>query len=409
MDKTKLALPLRLRRLITWIIGAIFFIGGILKLMDPTGATLVMDEYFKFFHITFMAPTAQFFAVTFALIETILGTALITGVWRRIVGWITLGVISFFTLITLLLVIFNPTMDCGCFGEAIHLTHVQTFTKNIVILILYLMAFYPIGKMGKPRKVKYVSFSIVSLSVIFFMIYSLLRLPLIDFTDFKPGAVIAAAEKSWTNINTEPEYTFIYEKNGQQEKFSLANLPDSTWTFVESRLNNTEDSPNKIVAPYLSFTDEAGTYCDSLAAEGPIIMISVYQPEKLKTKHWDKIYNVVHESYSNGLTPMLLVAATSEQMHQIFADPTQYIGMTDIIYYSDYKTLITLNRSNGGYTYLEDGIIIKKWSHQQGLKLDSIQALAQNDAEESLITEKTSSNIKFQGFLLYTFAIMLLL
>lgn len=33
------------------------------------------------------------------------------------------------------------------------------------------------------------------------------------------------------------------------------------------------------------------------------------------------------------------------------------------LYSSDYKTLISLNRSNGGVTYIYEGVVVKKWSH----------------------------------------------
>ena len=94
--------------------GFVFFISGILKLVDPVGASLVMKEYYKFLHIGFLEVTAMPNALFFAFLETLIGAGLITGVWRKIVAPVALGFQSFFTFLTLLLVIFKPEMDCGC-------------------------------------------------------------------------------------------------------------------------------------------------------------------------------------------------------------------------------------------------------------------------------------------------------
>ena len=43
-----------MKRFCGYVAGFVFFISGILKLMDPVGASLVMKEYFHFLHIGFM-------------------------------------------------------------------------------------------------------------------------------------------------------------------------------------------------------------------------------------------------------------------------------------------------------------------------------------------------------------------
>ena len=111
-------LLLRLKRFCGFITGLVFFIGGILKLMDPVGAGLVMGEYLDFMHMKFLGFAAKPLGLAFALAEAVIGTALITGVWRKATAYAAMALQGFFTFLTLALVIFNPEMDCGCFGEA---------------------------------------------------------------------------------------------------------------------------------------------------------------------------------------------------------------------------------------------------------------------------------------------------
>ena len=49
----------RLRRLCAFLIGVVFLLAGIFKLLDPVGAGLVMEGYFRFFHVTFLSGDDQ--------------------------------------------------------------------------------------------------------------------------------------------------------------------------------------------------------------------------------------------------------------------------------------------------------------------------------------------------------------
>ena len=131
------------RRFCAFITGFVFFISGILKVLDPVGSGLVMGEYLEFLHLGFLGFAAKWLGTAFSLAETIIGAALITGVWRKSTGIAAMAIQAFFTILTLALVVFNPQMDCGCFGEAIHLTHKQTFIKNLVLCVLLAAAFIP--------------------------------------------------------------------------------------------------------------------------------------------------------------------------------------------------------------------------------------------------------------------------
>ena len=330
-----------MKRFCGFITGFVFFLSGIVKLLDPVGAGLVMDSYFDFLHIGFMEPSSKFFGVMFALAETIIGTGLITGVWRSAFALSSLILQCFFTLLTLLLVIFNPEMDCGCFGEAIHLSHMQTFLKNLVLMALLAANFIPLRGLGRPKKRKYVSFGIVALSTLAFTVYSWMYLPLIDFTDYSSPVRLQAAVSPLVNEEDMYEAIFIYEKDGEQKSFDLEHLPDSTWTYVSTETVLKEEFMDNSVG--LSIYDNDGNYLDSLAAKGKVLVVSVYDPE-MKQSRWDEIHAFTKDAEAAGFLPIILTADIGQEVE-------------DNMYKSDYKTLITLNRSNGGVTYFSDGYI----------------------------------------------------
>ncbi len=387
---------LRLKRFCGFITGFVFFIGGILKLMDPVGAGLVMGEYLDFMHLKFLGSAAKPLGVAFALAETVIGTALITGVWRKITGTAALAFQVFFTLLTLALVIFNPQMDCGCFGEAVHLTHMETFLKNIVLCVLLCTYYFPPKMLGTPiSRRKYVSFGIVTLSVILFMTYSWRHIPLVDYTDYKTGAELKAAHGDEPFAEDMFESLFIYEKGGIEEAFTLEALPDSTWTFVRTETAAVDDDESSGLID-LSFYDTDGKYMDELAAEGKVMVVSVYDPD-ISGRKWNEIGTFIGNAEETGFKTLLLV---SEIPGTDFGIPT---------YTCDFKTLMAMNRSNGGATYFSDGYLIRKWAGRDLPDLETLQSTYDEDETETVIYHNTKGSLGFQGFLLYVFAVMLLL
>lgn len=336
-----------IRKFAAWVLGGVFFIAGILKLMDPVGAGLIVSEYYKFFGTNFLMFSSKAVGVFLALFETVLGAAIITGVWRKAVAVISLAVLGFFTILTGILWIFNPNMDCGCFGEAIHLTHAQSFIKNIVLLGFWALAYLPFKKLLPTSKIKYVSFSVAALSVVLFMIWSLRGVPMMDFTPFAPGT----------------------ELMGDDGAF---------------------DSD----APVLSFCNADYEYADSLATSGNVLVISTYDPDKLSQGDLSRIEACLSDAMNSGFTALLLSAGD--------------IG-SEAPYIADRKTLMTLNRSNGGATYISDGQIIRKWSVHSLPDSQRLSELSEVEPTEAVINENGPQRIKLQAFLLYVFAVMLLL
>ena len=333
------------KRFCGFLLGLVFLLSGFLKLMDPVGTGLIVEEYLKFFNTPFAIPVSKLLGMLLSLLEIILGAGLVAGVWHMEVGIATGVLMAVFTTITVILWIANPPMDCGCFGEAVHLTHFQSLVKNIVLLALWALSFFLPGKEMPPKNIKYVSFFIAVFSALAFGYSSYIGIPAMDFIAFKPGA-------------------FLLQAGGGED------------------------------APLLSVCDAEGEYRDEALAEGSVLVISAYDYDRLSSKNLQNISDLRAAAQHLGLSAPLVVTGEIPE------------GAS---YSSDRRTLMTLNRSNGGATLFRDGQLIAKWPVVKFPDEERLSELMSLDSAEAIVKENTPKRLKLQGFLLYVFAVLLLL
>ena len=386
-----------LRRFGAGLIGIVFIVSGLLKISDPVGTMLIVTEYLKFFNIGFLIPAAKGLGTAISLLEALTGIALITGVLRKITAWVTTGLLVFFTIITLILWIRNPAMDCGCFGQAVHLTHLQSLIKNVALLLIALWAFIPYGDFGKVPARKIVSASIACASVIFAVIYCNTHLPLVDRTDFRVGTEIMASLDDDVIADNHYREARTYVKDGQEGRFLPGFYPGEDWALVQTDTVFVESPYSEERFPILSFRDTADVYQDRLAAEGKVIIFSVYDPARAP---WERIATQYANVVESGGTPLVLAAGAPSQL-----DSWQVpAGLP--VYFADYKTLISLNRDNGGATYLSEGEIICKWTSR--LAPASFKPALDDDPVNLSAWLLGRSRLKAQGFCLYLAALLIL-
>ena len=386
------------RRFAAVVIGIVFMISGLLKLADPVGTMLVVQEYLKFFHITFLMDASKFFGIALSFTETVTGLALLTGVFREFFAAITFLMLGFFTIITLILWFANPNMDCGCFGAAAQLSHSQSFLKNIVLLLLSVAAFLPFKEFGQARKRRSVAAFLGFLAICYAVWYSNTHVPIVDFTEFNFGSELQASLEDELARDNHYRTVYIYEKDGQSGTFHQENLPDSTWTFVREEVIFQEGAITVEKYPQLSFRSQEGDYPERMAAEGPVVVFSVYEPEKADWARLEEQYRQVEQT---GVLPLLLVSANPDDVDQLGIP----VGL--VPYFADFRTLITLNRFNGGGTYFYEGELIDKWS--PGYFPKDLEKEFTKDPLDLSTSKIMKRRIGAQGFILYLAALLILL
>src|ERR1700748_858044 len=122
-------------------VGLLFIFSGLIKINDPLGFSYKLEEYFAVFHILFLDSLGVTIAILLCALEIILGFALLIGVRAKQVAWGLLLLIIFFAFLTFYSAFFKVVQTCGCFGDAIPLTPWQSFSKDLVLLLLIIVLF----------------------------------------------------------------------------------------------------------------------------------------------------------------------------------------------------------------------------------------------------------------------------
>ncbi len=365
-----------LRAISRVVIGLTFLLSGFVKIIDPVGVGLIFEEYFKAAGVGELHTLALIAGVALSAAEMLLGITILAGIRMRYSASAVLFLISFFTVLTLILAIFNPVNDCGCFGEAIKLTNWETFYKNIVLLLFAVLLFLQREKYipVAPPAWEWSFAAVFATGILLLSIYSYRHLPMIDFMEFKSGTNIIE-RLNFANNPERPQFetTLIYSKNGKSYEFTVDNLPDSTYTFVDSKTKQT--GKGSVISDF-AISDIDGNYItDSvLAISGAQFVISVPYPHKLNERHIHTI-NDFYEKLKSKSIPMSLLSgsgfkSTVPELRSLNAD----------VYHTDLKTLLTLNRSNGGVVYLYDGTVITKWSLRD-IPVNAIDKILAEDPE----------------------------
>ena len=342
------------RAISRFIVGVTFILSGFLKAVDPTGVALKIDEYLKAFHLGGLDFISMPAGILLSAAEFLIGVCILKGIKMNLFSKITLGFVSFFTLLTLYSAMFNPVQDCGCFGEAFHLTNWETFFKNVVLLVCALVIYWQRDKF-KPIATsgwKYVYIFFYVAFILGISLDALRNLPRIDFGTFKSGTVLTSGDVA--QPEHEYETVFTYSKDGVEKQFTLDNLPDSSWTFVSTETKLVSVSSYSGHSAELVFKTEDGVYIteEILEAGGPMFLLSVYNYKNIDSTLVDEI-NVLYEAATAAGARFYILSGNSPEDSACAGIP---------VLYADYKSTLSLNRSNGGLVYLNDGMVAKKWS-----------------------------------------------
>ena len=359
-----------------FLLGATFVFSGFVKAIDPIGTQYKLQDYISAVGMGGIVPDIVTLLASVALsaLEFSLGVFVLFAIRRHLVSKILVAFMAVMTLITVWIALFNPVKDCGCFGEALRLTNVQTLLKNIVLLAAsVVMAWRPL-RMYRflSRSTQWIAINYTILFVLLLSAHCLYHLPLIDFRPYHIGMNIKKGMEIPAGA-PQPEFetTFILQKNGVKKEFTLDNYPDSSWQFVDSKTVQTKEGYVPPIHDFSIQKADGDDITDSvLTAKGYIFLLVSPHLEQADDSNFGDI-DLLYEYCQERKIPFYCLTASTKKDIDHWGDIT---GAEYPFCFTDETALKTIIRSNPGLLLLKDGTIIRKWSHNDLPSSSSLNA-----------------------------------
>lgn len=339
------------------IVGGLFIFSGLIKVNDPVGTAIKLEEYFDVFSndiagfFSYLKPFALELGIFLVVVEVVLGVMLIVGVKSRFTVWALGLMILFFTFLTFYSAYFNKVTDCGCFGDAIKLTPWESFYKDLILLVLISILFLFQMDLPKTSPVWAKGFTIVVLVLSFILaIVAVRNLPFIDFRAYKVGVNIPQNMQPSATL----QYSYVMKKNGELQTFDQYPT-DESLEFVEMNLKNPDALPK--ISDFAVWNDD-GDYSEEVFT-GNKVLILVNSMVKMSDSNLDRIDQLVKSLTGSPVQPIFVAAASQEEIQSF----TKSRGWDVLSLQADATVVKTMIRSNPGILVMKDGEILAKYHH----------------------------------------------
>ena len=351
-----------------YFVGALFIFSGLIKVNDPVGTAIKLEEYFEVFAYDFapffeyFIPASLFLSVSLSVLEVTLGLALILGFKIKETSWALLIMIIFFTFLTFYSAYFNKVTDCGCFGDAIKLTPWESFSKDVILCFLIGVIF--INKdnyttLLDSKKGSIVVYGATGLLVIAAII-AIRNLPFIDFRSYAIGNDIPDLMEPSADLI----YEYVMTKDGIEFRFKEYPT-ENNYEFKEMVITNPEVQP-KITD--LAVWKNDIDYTNELF-RGNKLLIIIQSIEKTDTDN-SKAIKTIGEKLNNATTWVL--TSSSKNDYKKFSQAVQW---NFPFFFTDATVLKTIVRSSPGIVLLKDGVVAGKWHYNNTPTIKEIESI----------------------------------
>ncbi len=401
-----------LTTLMRLVVGGLFVFSGFTKAVDPWGTCYKITDYLNAMGMEQWGDTALFLAVALAALEFMVGMAIVVGAYRRSSLIIALLMMAVMTPVTLWLAITDAVPDCGCFGDALHLSNWATFFKNILLILglIYLLMFNKSLKGVYGPAVHWIVMAVSFAMVMAVAYYGYFVQPLIDYRPYPVGTRLAdmnAADSE--DENGEDDFIFIYSRDGVEQEFTIDSLPDEEdgWEYVTRYharrphgkvIIQNGASPNSI-----AIMDEEGNdvTLDVLTRNRHMVLLLFPDLPEVGALHSFALNELNDAALVADADVVALTPATAQEIEQ-----WKDISMASYpIYNMDDSELKMIARGNPAVVYLEDGTI--KWKRTLTSLEDVEQPVELNRLSDDYDADGIMTRL-MAAFLLALLAILIL-
>lgn len=358
------------------LVGLEFVFSGFVKVVDPYGTGLKLQEYFEVFagdlpalspFFSALAHNSLAMSFVFCCLELVLGVALVFSFRMKTTSWMVLGLMLFFTFLTFYSAYFNKVTDCGCFGDFLKLKPWDSFLKDIISMVFILIIFFYRNKFGKSElgTPMVLIATIISIGI---GIYAIRYLPILDFLPYAAGKSIPK-QMERPSIKPDLQYVFLDKKDNLEIESKEYLADTNRYKYVSSVVLN-EDLLKAKITDY-SIADSAGNDFTQQTFEGKVFFIVLKKKDGLEDIDFDPINKLASKLARRKIKPMIITSIPTEEYKGFQKEKN--IGFD--YYTCDEKVLKTMARNNPCFVLLNDGVVVKKWSYNNIPTADQINEL----------------------------------
>lgn len=393
--------------------GALFIFSGLVKANDPVGFGIKLEEYYDvfaerwswtsfLFKADWLIESVNLQAAFLTSLEVALGILLILGIWKNLTTWLLLLLILFFTWLTGYSAITGSVTDCGCFGDFIPLTPLQSFYKDLVLLVLILIIF-TLRKNIKPILSPIAGFTIAALVTGFAVYVNAHVLKHDVFLDWRPYAV---GDSIVENMQLPPNpkkdvvelnYVYTNKKTGETVELAFLNteLEDKTKLAQLTKYSSDKENWNldtsftkvkvkgdRAKISDFAVSDEQGDFITDQILSNPDYTLMVVSASFDHTSKlgWEKINAMQKDAEKEGIFTYALVGEGRDEIEKF-----RHNNQTAFPFYTgDYKVCLTIARTNPNVVLLKEGVVIDKWAWRD---LPSFEAIKKEHFADRKPTE----------------------
>lgn len=398
---------------LTWIVrelmACVFIFSGFVKAVDPWGTLYKVQDYLAAMHLSIWPNLVTVGVFFLCGIEFLLGVFLATGCFRRGTSVLTLLFMCVMLPLTLWIAVFDPVADCGCFGDAFIISNWATFWKNVGLTLcaVWLLRYNPHCRCIIIPAFQWLALLATAAFIVTIELIGYVYQPLIDFRPYPVGTSLTLSETE-TADTEEPEFMFVYSKDGKEQEFTIDNLPDEDegWVFVDRKelpstdRSDIKDSSADAKEFHIWDGDEDVTE-DVLTGDNDILILTMPEMKNVSIATVWKI-NSLYDWASSHDIEMIAVASGSDRDIAIWKD----LSMPEYpIYISDDTSIKELVRGNPAVIYTEKGII--RW--KSALRaLDSDDFVTDNPVQDPMNFARDNHKILLYTSYIYICMMMLL-
>ncbi len=364
------------------LVGIVFIFSGFVKAVDPLGSAYKFADYFTAFKLDFLEFLTLPMGIFLSAFEMVLGIILILGYRRRSAFLVLMLFMSFFTLLTFILALFNPVSDCGCFGDALILTNWQTFFKNVVLMVFVLILYFSRKSetdAGLPLREWTVVIGLFVFASLF-SFWNYRHLPLLDFRPYDIGTVISEEMEVPEGVEMD-EYstTLIYRsrETGKTSSFTMEDYPKDTlsWEFIDSESKLVKKGYEPPIHDFALMDPSGRDLVEKILSDRgySLLMIShelrgANEQALINAEEWSQL-----EVFSGDFSFYAATASTTADVESI----SSALDLDYPFLAGDEIMLKTIVRSNPGFMLVKNGTIIGKWGFRDFPLLEEVDSQLQ--------------------------------